>query len=312
MSRLLHSLDDLPPDLRGGGLTIGNFDAVHVGHAALVAALLEATARVHKPALVFTFDPPPGVVLRPELPRIKPLTTLKRRLDLVTKLGIDALIAYPTTAKFLELTAEQFFQQILVDRLAATTLVEGENFRFGRGRAGDVELLKKLSSQFGIEFQAVRLLDSDGLSVSSTRIRELIAAGRVGQANELLVEPYRIEGDVVVGAQRGRTIGFPTCNLSSIPVLLPAAGVYAGRVCDIQSNPLPAAIHIGPNPTFGDSEPKVEVHIIDWSGDLYGRRMQVEVLEHVRAVQKFASVELLQQQLSEDVRACARIANSRS
>jgi riboflavin kinase/FMN adenylyltransferase len=153
------------------------------------------------------------------------------------------------------------------------------------------------------------IVTADSATVSSTRIRELVTLGQMAEANALLLEPYRIEGEVVSGAERGRLIGFPTANLDSIPVLLPALGVYAGRVRGIGQLPLAAAIHIGPNPTFGEDQPKVEVHIANWRGALYGQKLQVEVLDRVREIRKFASVDELKRQLELDVQECVRLAS---
>lgn len=310
MSRLLCTLEDLPADLQSGSVAIGNFDAVHVGHAALVQTLVGLAAEVAGPALVFTFDPPPGAVLQPAMPRIKPLTSIARRAELVALLGADALIAYPTDQPFLQLTAKEFFSRIVLETLRAKAIVEGPNFRFGKGREGDVNLLRRLCQDAHIQFRQMAVVEADSAIVSSTRIRELVTLGQVAAANKLLLQAYRIEGEVVTGAQRGRLIGFPTANLSSIPVLLPALGVYAGRVIGVEQASLPAAIHIGPNPTFGEEEPKVEVHIAHWRGSLYGQRIQVEVLQRVREIRKFPSVDDLQQQLKSDVEMCVRLATT--
>lgn len=308
MSRLLTTLHNFPAELRGAGVAIGNFDAVHVGHAALVRRLVELSQTLGKPAVVFTFDPPPGAVLFPDRPRAKPLTSMPRRAELFGQLGAAALLAYPTDREFLNLTAREFFDKIICAALGASILVEGPNFHFGRDRQGNVELLGQWCREAGILLKEMPLLEADANIVSSTRVRDLVTNGQMRQANELLYQPYRIQGEVVTGAQRGRTIGFPTANLEDIDVLLPALGVYAGRVFGASEEPWPAAIHIGPNPTFAEDLPKVEVHLPGWEGSLYGTRLQVEVLQQVRGVQKFASVELLKTQLAADVEQCRRIA----
>lgn len=308
MSRLLTTLENYPPDLVGAGVAIGNFDAVHLGHAALVGKLVERSRACGVPAVVFTFDPPPGAVLFPDRPRVKPLTTMHRRAELLGKLGVAALLAYPTNRQFLELTAREFFDRIIRQSLAASVLVEGPNFQFGRDRQGNLELLGQWCQQSGIQLHTMPLLEIGANVVSSTRVRELITAGKMRQANSMLLEPFRIEGLVVTGAQRGRTIGFPTANLGDIGMLLPALGVYAGRVLNVGAQPWPAAIHIGPNPTFAEDKPKVEVHLPDWNGSLYGQQLQVEVLEEVRGIHKFPSVESLKTQLGNDVEQCRRIA----
>jgi riboflavin kinase/FMN adenylyltransferase len=305
MSRLLTTLENFPVELRGAGLAIGNFDAVHRGHAALAARLVELAGAKARPSVVFTFDPPPGVLLFPERPRAKPLTTMARRAELFGKLGVDGLVAYPTSHAFLSLSAREFFDQVIVQCLNASVLVEGPNFHFGRDRSGNMRLLSQWCQQAGIQIEELPLLQAESAVVSSTRVRELVTAGKLRAANGLLIEPYRISGKVVSGARRGRTIGFPTANLADVDCLLPALGVYAGRVLEL---PWPAAIHIGPNPTFAEDIPKVEVHLPDWNGSLYDRTLTVEILAEVRGIQKFASVDELKLQLTSDVQQCQRIA----
>ena len=308
IASLLTSLENYPAELRGAGVAIGNFDAVHVGHASLVRHLVQLSQARGQPAVVFTFDPPPGAILFPDRARVKPLTSMSRRAELFGKLGVAALIAFPTSRDFLSLTARQFFDQIIVQTLGASIIVEGPNFHFGRDRQGNLQLLEQWCRGEGIQLSEMPLLEFDAGVVSSTRVRELVAQGQMRQANQLLLEPYRMEGQVVTGAQRGRTIGFPTANLADVDVLLPALGVYAGRVLGIDALPWPAAIHIGPNPTFAEDLPKVEVHLPGWSGSLYGQRLCVEVLEQVRGIEKFPSVEALKAQLVSDVEQCRRIA----
>lgn len=304
MARLLTSADPFPAELRGGAVAIGNFDAVHLGHKAIAQKLVATARELAGPAVIFTFDPPPGAILFPDRPRIKPLTTFARRAELFTSLGVDALLAYPTALEFLQLSAEDFFSQVIVGQLGARALVEGSDFRFGRNRAGDWQKLTQLCQQAQMQLHLMSLVTAESAAVSSTRVRELVTLGDIAAANSLLLEPYRISGEVVAGAQRGRILGFPTANLAEIPVLLPALGVYAGRVVGLGSQPLAAAIHIGPNPTFEDERPKVEVHIIQWQGELYGRHLHVELLARVRDVRKFASVDQLKQQLLSDVAQC--------
>ena len=304
----LTTLENYPAELRGGGVAIGNFDAVHIGHATLVRRLVQLSQASGKPAVVFTFDPPPGAILFPDRSRAKPLTSMSRRAELFGKLGAAALIAFPTSREFLNLTARQFFDQIIVQTLGASVIVEGPNFHFGRDRQGNLQVLDEWCRAEAILLSEMPLLEMDAGVVSSTRVRELVTQGQMRQANELLLEPYRIQGEVVTGAQRGRTIGFPTANLADVDVLLPALGVYAGRVLGVAPLPLPAAIHIGPNPTFAEDLPKVEVHLPGWSGSLYGQRLCVEVLEQVRGIEKFPSVDALKAQLTSDVEQCRRIA----
>jgi riboflavin kinase/FMN adenylyltransferase len=210
------------------------------------------------------------------------------------------VVIIETTHDLLELSAEDFYQQILVDQLKIKSIVEGPNFHFGKDRRGDIELLDELCQQHGVELTIADGQSASGHWVSSSRIRSLIDAGQIGEANKLLLEPYRLRGRVIQGAARGRTIGFPTANLGGIDVLIPPHGVYAGST-QIGVDRYPAAIHIGPNPTFGENATKVEVHLLHFSGDLYGSMLEVELIDQIRGVKKFDGVEQLVKQLKFDI-----------
>jgi riboflavin kinase/FMN adenylyltransferase len=307
MILFLDAFENLPPDAQHCALTIGNFDGVHRGHHAIVKQVRALADSVSGPAVVFTFDPPPAKLLRPaEAPAA--LTEIHRRAELLSKLGIDYVVVFPTTPELLQLEPEEFFQQVVCDTFKAKAIAEGENFCFGRKRRGDIAMLKALCQSNGIEFSVLEPQREDDAWISSTRIRSLIEAGDVVAANALLVEPYRIAGKVVQGAARGRTLGFPTANLENIHVLCPPVGVYAGRVaaCDSKADQpspigLPVAINIGPNPTFGESHLKVESHIVGYQGDIYDCNLAIELLAKLRDVKKFASKDELLAQLRVDV-----------
>lgn len=310
-ARPIRSVDELPKSARGSIVAIGNFDGVHRGHRALVAELLRVAKDHAAPSMIFTFDPPPLRLLRPG-PWPQPLTWMERRVELLTQLGVDYVVAYPTSVGLLELDAESFFRTILIDELGVSGMVEGPNFRFGKNRGGDVDLLQHLCAQHGLAFSIVEPQRIDGDWISSSSIREAIEAGHIEQANRALGEPYRIQGTVVTGAGRGRTIGFPTANLGNIPVLIPAHGVYAGRILRANRNgepsfpnallKAPAAIHIGPNPTFGENCDKVEIHVIGHSADLYDASLEIEITHRIRSVKKFASKDELLEQIHADLR----------
>ena len=306
MPQLIHSLNDFSNELRGGAVAIGNFDGVHRGHMQLVGELVAQAQRLAAPAIVFTFDPPPMAVLFPQRTLSPPLTNMERRAELLHKLGVDVVVAYPTDLDLLRLTAEEFFQQVLLDKLGARAIVEGPNFRFGRDRIGDVEMLGRLCNASGLSLTVVAAKNDEAGMVSSTRVRELINLGRISHANLLLTQPYQIVGQVGHGEARGRTIGTPTANLTNIPVLTPPHGVYAGCV-PIGDASCAAAIHIGPNPTFGDTAVKIEVHLIDWTGELYDARLECTFLERLRDVQKFDSPGELKAQIAVDIEACCSI-----
>ena len=288
-------------DLRGGFFAIGNFDGVHRGHRAMVATLTERARQMQRRAVVVTFDPHPLALLRTG-GAPPALTTLENRVELLHELGVDAVIALTTDWDLLRLTAEQFFSQIIVEQLAAAGLVEGPNFYFGKDRGGNITLLRQLCQSHGMALTVIEPITWDGQWVSSSAIRSLLTAGDLQAAVDLLGHPYRVSGVVVHGAERGRTLGFPTANLSQIATLLPGHGVYAGLI-ELEGRRLPVAVNIGPNPTFGEEQTKVEAHVLDFQGDLYGQVVGLDLLTRLRSLQKFGSLAELQRQLHHDLEA---------
>lgn len=302
--KLLRNLDDAFLSRAGGVVSIGNFDGVHRGHARLVRRLNELAVQRGAQAMLFTFDPHPVQLLRPEQAPV-PLTTLHDRVDLLASHGADLVIAYPTNLALLGLTAQEFFAEVVLGRLRATVLVEGPNFRFGRDRAGDVAMLQRLAADASVHVEIVEPVIEDGQIVSSSRIRRQLLAGAVDAARRCLGRPYALEGEVAPGAGRGKGLGFPTANLGEIATLIPADGVYAARG-SIAERAFPAAVNIGPNPTFGEQGRKVEAHLVDFEGDLYGAKVRIEFLARLRDTRAFGDVNQLREQLREDVRAVRR------
>jgi len=290
-------------------VAIGNFDGVHRGHARIVERLLARAKEVGGPAIVFTFDPHPVRLLRPEHAP-PPLTWTDRKAELLAQLGVDAMIAYPTDESLLALSPQDFFSRIVRESLAANAMVEGPNFYFGCNRAGTIDVLRGLCDEFNICLDIVEPLQVAGDIVSSSRVRKLIQAGDVSAAAELLTQPYRIRGMVTHGAARGAKLGFPTANLDAIDTLLPALGVYAGRAI-LPDRVWPAAINLGPNPTFGEQAIKVEVHLIGFTGSLYGQPLEVDFVSRLRDIRRFASVGELKAQLDEDIAQSRRVTNSK-
>jgi len=291
----------------GCAVAVGNFDGVHVGHAEIVRRLLDVARRIDGPAVVFTFDPHPASIVRPDQAP-QPLTTAARRAELLLALGADAVLVQPTDSDLVALSAEAFYEDILRGRLGARALVEGSDFRFGAKRAGDVAMLGRLCAGDGVSLEVVPPVIVEGSPVSSSRLRMLIASGGVREAARLATAPHRATGTVVTGARRGAALGFPTANLASIATLLPAHGVYAGWATTPDGSRHPAAIHIGPNATFGATAASVEAHLIGFTGDLYGTTLHVDFLDRLRDTRRFASADDLQAQLAVDVARAAEIA----
>jgi len=312
---IIRSLEALPSAARGGAVSIGNFDGVHRGHVAIVRRLLQRAADVGGAAVVFTFDPHPVRILRPEQCP-PPLTWTERKAELLAAHGVDWVLAYPTDETLLALSAEEFFQRIVQGSLHTRALVEGPNFFFGHHREGNIQRLREMADAAGISLDVVPPVMVDGAIVSSSRVRELIRRGDVEQAARLLSAPYRIRGMVTHGAGRGAKIGFPTANLGAVDTLLPAPGVYAGRAWlggvsptnhALRSPAWPAAVNIGPSPTFGDTTERVEVHLIELEEPLYGRPLEVDFLARLREIRPFESPTALAQQLTRDVEQVKRI-----
>jgi riboflavin kinase/FMN adenylyltransferase len=269
-----------------------------------VAALIAKARQLDGPSVVFTFDPHPVRLLRPqEAP--PPLTWTDRKAELLAALGVDVRLVYPTDEALLQLSPGDFFQHIVVQQLHARAMVEGPNFFFGRDRIGDVHVLRRLCREAGVELEVVQPLDRNGDHVSSSRVRALIRLGDVAEARELLTGPYRIRGLVTHGAGRGAKLGFPTANVDAVDTLLPALGVYAGRAI-AAGGAWKAAVNIGPNPTFGERALKVEAHLIDFDGSLYGQPLEVDFLARLRDIHPFESVEALRQQMAADVATARR------
>ncbi|PRY02614.1 bifunctional riboflavin kinase/FAD synthetase [Allonocardiopsis opalescens] len=309
-----HGLGEVPEDLERSVVAVGVFDGVHRGHRSIVELAVRRARELGAPSVVLTFDPHPGEVLRPGgHPAL--LTTLRRRIDLLAGLGVDAAVLVPFTGDLAALEPGAFVRDALVERLHAATVVVGKDFRFGRGASGDVETLRELGEALGFATVAADL-DADGVPTSSSRIRALVAEGAVAEAAALLGRPHRVEGVVVRGAQRGRLLGFPTANLDTPPyTAVPADGVYAGWMhCPAYPEPgeaaasWPAAISVGTNPTFAGEERTVEAYALDETDlDLYGCHVAVDFAERIRPMLRFDSVDELIAEMTRDVAHARRV-----
>jgi riboflavin kinase/FMN adenylyltransferase len=305
--KILKGLPGLRQLPAGCVLSVGNFDGVHRGHQAILAHARQLRDDAKTSLAVVTFEPHPLTVLRPEAvpPR---LSSPQHKQTLLEAEGADVLVILPPDHEVLDLTAEAFWA-ILRDEVRPACMVEGESFNFGKGRTGNISRLREWSAASDVRLHvvppiAVGLVDMQLAPVSSSLIRWLIANGRVRDAGICLGRAFALEGEVIQGHQRGRTIGIPTANLDCGNLIVPADGVYAGR-CVIDSRTYPAALSIGTMPTFGKNQRQVEAHLIDFTGDLYGQHLRVEVIDWVRDQRKFKGIEALKSQMARDLGYCA-------
>jgi riboflavin kinase/FMN adenylyltransferase len=298
------SLSDVPQAAPGRAVALGTFDGVHVGHRRVIGSALERARAGGFVSAVVTFDPHPLHVLRPEEPP-RLLTDTDRKIELVAELGVDEAVVIPFTADFAQQSAETFCERVLAGTLGVRSVSVGANFRFGHGAAGDAALL---AARPEFETNVVELVQQGGESISSSRIRDLLSAGDVAAAAALLGAPYTLAGVVVEGDRRGRELGMPTANVQPrAGVVVPAAGIYAVTVAT-GAKRTPGAASIGVRPTFaGDGDVRVEVHLIGFDGDLYGRSLQLSFLERLRDEVRFDSAGELVEQMRKDVERAAEI-----
>ena len=281
-------------------VTIGKFFAVHRGHQALLRTTVEAARASEAQSVALTFDRHPLEVLRPGTELLE-LTSLEERLELMEREGLDRAIVLHVTPELLAIEAEQFVRAVLVERLRAREVLAGEQFRFGQGARGTVELLRSLGEELGFTCPRFPPLLHNGQRISGSRVAAAIAAGSVGEAAELLGRAYSVPGAVVRGDQVGRTLGFPTANIAPPPKrLLPADGVYVGQL-HWDGETAPAVVNLGVRPTVDGRRRLLEAHLPGWSGDLYGQEVRLEFLNRLRDEQRFPDLEALKSQIARDV-----------
>lgn len=290
-------------------VTIGNFDGVHRGHQALVERC-RALAAPGDTVAVVTFEPLPLALFRPDQPPAR-LSTVYQKLDLVKRLGVDLTWMIRFDRRFASMSARDFVVTVLVDRLRARSVVVGEDFRFGRGQEGDVEMLRSLGAELGFDVSTVASVCEEGHRISSSGIREQLAKGNFAVAERWLGRPFRMEGHVVRGAALGRKLGYPTANLRVRAEPCPLGGVLA-VFSRIDGGPwLPAVSNLGRRPAVGGREPLLEVHFFDFDEDIYGKRLDVQFVAKLRDEANFARVEDLVEQMKKDeVEARARLAQA--
>lgn len=293
----------------GSAVAIGNFDGVHVGHRALAVRAIELAHAKGLRAIVLTFDPHPSAIVGPGAP--PRVASLERRCELLAALGLDAVVVEPFTRELAALAPEAFLDQILLGSLSARAIVVGYDFHYGCARAGTTETLRAHGERTATEIAIVPPIEVDGVVASSSKIRAALQAGDVATAERMLGRPWDIDGTVIHGAKRGRAIGIPTANIAPASDLPLALGIYA---CTLATGgeTHPAVASLGTNPTFVEGGPPVlEVHVLDWDGDIYDHRVRVTFVARLRDELKFESVESLLVQIRRDI-ADARTALARA
>jgi riboflavin kinase / FMN adenylyltransferase len=296
-----YSLDDLPPELRGGAVAIGNFDGVHRGHAALIQMAVVAAHRHGGKAIVLTFDPHPRSFFRPQDP-VFILTSPEARARVMRALGVDAVVTLRFDKALSERGPEAFEETVLRDRLGAKWVIVGAGFRFGKGRAGTVEQLAAAGGRLGYEVLVVDpVVDETGERIASSAIREALSAGDIAAANRLLGYRWFVRGTVVAGDRRGRDLGFPTANIKLPADCRLRHGIYAVTLTRKDGQGRPGVASFGRRPQFDNGPPVLEVYVFDFAGDLYGEVAEVAFYDWIRAERAFPSVADLVAAMAEDV-----------
>ncbi len=298
--KIIRGLQDIKKfDLKDPVVTLGNFDGVHLGHQEIFKQVVAWALSTGGSSVVFTFEPHPLKVLAPQRsPKL--LSTFREKMEQVEASGMDAVICAKFTHEFASQNPEDFVKDVLVDALGIKHLFVGHDYAFGRDRKGDIAFLRNAGERHGFGVHVIGPVQVEGITVSSTKIRQLVMDGEVCLASKLLGRPYSIEGTVIHGRSRGHDLGFPTANITTPNELPPREGVYAVSV-HVEGKIYMGAANIGKNPTFGEEQPSYEVHILDFGGDLYGKFLKIKFIKRVRDEFKFKSVEELVAQINKDI-----------
>ncbi len=289
-------------------VTVGTFDGVHRGHRAILEYLHRRASQHSGPSTLVSFDPHPRAIVHGE--EVPLLTTVAERADLLEELDLDRFVVIPFSMDFAQFSPEEYVRDVLVKRIGMQEITVGYDHRFGKDRAGDVDLLRDLGLQYGFDVDVIPAQEVDHDVVSSSSIRSLLLEeGAIDRANERLGRPYRLDGIVARGEGRGRELGYPTANLvlEDSRKLVPKRGVYATTVTLPNGRERGGMMNIGRRPTFDEMDVTVEVHLLDFEGDLYGERLSVQFLQRLRDEQKFPSADALAAQLSEDEQRCRSV-----
>jgi len=298
--QLIRGLHNLPVAQHGCVATIGNFDGVHLGHQAVIGQLGEEAGRLHLPSVLITFEPQPMEFFRPQQAPAR-LTRLREKLEALRRFHIDRLLCLSFNARLAQMPAEEFIRRVLVDGLGVKYLVVGDDFRFGKGRAGDFAMLQAAGREHGFAVVNMHTFLIEGARVSSTRVRAALERGDLAGAEQLLGRSYRMSGRVAHGSKLGRQLGFPTANIHLHRKATPLQGIFVVEVFGIEGEPLPGVASLGTRPTVDGKTTILEVYLFDFDRDIYGAHLQVSFLHKLRDEVRYTTLEALKIQIAKDV-----------
>lgn len=298
--QFIRGLHNLSADETGCVATIGNFDGVHLGHQAVIGQLAEEGAELGLPTALITFEPQPMEYFRPQQAPAR-LTRLREKLQVLRRFNIDRVLCLPFNRKLAQMPAQDFIKRILVDGLGVRYLVVGDDFRFGKDRAGDFALLQKAGKQYDFKVVNMHTFAIDDERVSSTRVRYALNRGDLSEAERLLGRRYRMSGRVAHGEKLGRQLGYPTANIHLHRRATPLQGIFVVEVFGLEDEPLPGVASLGSRPTVDGNKVLLEVFLFDFDRDIYGKHLQVSFLHKLRDEEKFNSLEALTRQIEQDV-----------
>lgn len=298
--KVINGLKDIPHEFQGAFVTIGNFDGVHMGHVPIFEKLISEAHQENRKAVVITFDPHPKQVLHPDIKPFYLLTPLEEKIKLLDDIGIDGLILIPFDLEFSKTTAEAFVNDILWGKLHIRKILIGHDYAFGKNKVGNNAFLASFGKNLGFEVETIGAIKLGDETISSTRLRYAVLNGNVKLAATLLGRPYNISGIVIPGKSRGTVLGIPTANIKPNKELLPAHGVYA-VIVDLEGNRHQGVLNIGFNPTFSDDALSVEVYLLDFTGNIYGEKLNVLFIDRLRDEVKFEKPGQLVKQIKRDI-----------
>ena len=307
--KIIDRLENISQPFKNAVITIGNFDGVHIGHQALFHEVIEKADAIDGTSIAMTFDPHPIRVLQKN--NNPPLITLhEQKTELIERSGMEVLICIPFTKEFASLTAEDFIKNLLVDKIGMKAIIVGGDYTFGKNREGNLAVLKSFASQLGYEVIVadwIKAAQNVSDRISSTKIRELVMAGNIEPASKMLGRHYQIRGRVVKGRDRGgKLLGIPTANINLQDELCPKIGIYAVTV-EYNNRIYKGVANIGYSPTFDDNEFTVEVHLLDFTENIYDEKIRVNFIERIRDEKKFADISELKEQINQDIKAADKI-----